>query len=262
LGQAIADMRGVEAADPRLVLEVALVRLSRREAGPPIQTVIERIERLERAQGERTGTAPVAPETPARRSRRPTVGALRRDAERAPDGTEPSDRGPGIPARSEATQDGASPPAAGDAMEEGAPLDLDDVILAWAAIVPELTPATRSAVQNAQPVRYDGDVLVFGVAPELLGAARERFKREADTVRDALAAKLGQRFKFTLVADPTFSLRDRPTEPPDEDEVDLGAAHDAEQAVAAPPPPEESASVNRLREELGATVVEELPREA
>ncbi|HEY6317917.1 MAG TPA: DNA polymerase III subunit gamma/tau, partial [Acidimicrobiia bacterium] len=51
LGQAIVDMRGVDAADPRLVLEVALVRLSRRDAGPPIQTVVERIERLERTLG-------------------------------------------------------------------------------------------------------------------------------------------------------------------------------------------------------------------
>ena len=92
LGQAIADMRGVEAADPRLVLEVALVRLSRREAGPPIQTVIERIERLERASAERAPAAGASPaaasdtkgdDAPSRRSRRPTVGALRRDADAA-----------------------------------------------------------------------------------------------------------------------------------------------------------------------------------
>src|SRR5262245_12902006 len=33
LGQAIVDMRGTDAADPRLVLEIALVRLARRDAG-------------------------------------------------------------------------------------------------------------------------------------------------------------------------------------------------------------------------------------
>ena len=49
LGQAIVDMRGVDAADPRLVLEVALVRLSRREAGPPIVLLEERVSRLEAA---------------------------------------------------------------------------------------------------------------------------------------------------------------------------------------------------------------------
>src|SRR5262249_10321236 len=49
LGQAIVDMRGVDAADPRLVLEVALVKLSRREAGPPVVMLEQRVARLEAA---------------------------------------------------------------------------------------------------------------------------------------------------------------------------------------------------------------------
>ncbi len=49
LGQAIIDMRGSEAADPRLVLEVALVRLARRDTGTPLQALSDRVERLERA---------------------------------------------------------------------------------------------------------------------------------------------------------------------------------------------------------------------
>ncbi|MBM3658195.1 MAG: DNA polymerase III subunit gamma/tau, partial [Actinobacteria bacterium] len=49
LGQAVVDMRGIDAADPRLVLEVALVRLARRDAGPPMVLLAERVERLERA---------------------------------------------------------------------------------------------------------------------------------------------------------------------------------------------------------------------
>jgi DNA polymerase-3 subunit gamma/tau len=277
LGQAIADMRGVEAADPRLVLEVALVRLSRREAGPPIQTVIERIERLERAQASRTDTTSARPDDAvSRRSRRPTVGALRRETdatnaestavaepERAPAG------GVSPPAASDAMETerapagGVSPPAASDARE----MDLDDVILAWAAIVPELTPATRSAVQNAQPVRCDGDLLVFGVAPELLGAARERFKREADTVREALAAKLGQRFKFNLIAEPSLSismasLAAGGDTPPAGARSAAGAREDSASPEPVALPTDESPSMSRLREELGATVVEELPREA
>ena len=79
LGQAIVDMRGVDAADPRLVLEVALVRLSRRDAGPPLQTVIERIERLERAAvgtpaatSAAPGSAPPAPASGPGR----TIGSL------------------------------------------------------------------------------------------------------------------------------------------------------------------------------------------
>jgi DNA polymerase-3 subunit gamma/tau len=255
IGQAIADMRGVESADPRLVLEVALVRLSRREAGPPIQTVIERIERLERAQADRpqvdrTPAEPTATEPTSRRSR-PTVGALRRESTTTR--AEPSPP-PAAPAAER-------PPAASAAIEA---VELDDVILAWGAIVPDLAPATRSAVQQAQPVSYDGDVLVFGVAPELLGAARERFKREADTVRDALAAKLGQRFKFQLVADPQFSTSMASFaaggDAPDADALSAADApidlDDYAPPDEPPPPPEEPSSVSRLRDELGATVVE------
>src|SRR5204862_8324177 len=90
LGQAVVDMRGTDAADPRLVLEIALVRLTRREVGPPIQTVMERIEKLEQTvAGQRAGGAATRPEPPtAPESRAPgvTVGALRkrRPAESAP----------------------------------------------------------------------------------------------------------------------------------------------------------------------------------
>ena len=92
VGQAVTDMRGVDAADPRLVLEVALVRLSRRDAGPPLQTVVERIERLERgaasgasgAAGRSTPPSspepPLVPDAPPARAGRPTLGALRREA--------------------------------------------------------------------------------------------------------------------------------------------------------------------------------------
>jgi DNA polymerase-3 subunit gamma/tau len=295
LGQAIADMRGVEAADPRLVLEVALVRLSRREAGPPIQTVIERIERLERAQGDGGATAPSSiarSDSPAsgpptarsevasgggggRRSR-PTVGALRRDAEAA---RAPGDDAAAPPATGPPP---ASAPVAADAnaapVGSGAPIELDDVILAWGEIVPGLAPATRSAVQHAQPVSVDGDVLVFGVPPEMLGAARERFKQKADNVRDALADKLGQRFKFSVRAEPGFSMSgstrpDAPSSPATpaappaagdtlgmDDEVVRDEDIDPEAEHV--PPPEEPPPVSRLRDELGATVVEELPREA
>ncbi len=79
LGQAIVDMRGTDAADPRLVLEIALVRLCRRDAGPPLQALAERVERLEQTIGRPAG--PVAEEPPARAKAAPTktIGAVRRE---------------------------------------------------------------------------------------------------------------------------------------------------------------------------------------
>ena len=48
LGQAIVDIRGQAVSDPRLVLEVALVRVARREARTREETLLDRVERLER----------------------------------------------------------------------------------------------------------------------------------------------------------------------------------------------------------------------
>src|SRR5205823_12049946 len=47
LGQALVDMR--EAPDPRVLLEVALVRLSHPDADTSVDALVQRIERLERA---------------------------------------------------------------------------------------------------------------------------------------------------------------------------------------------------------------------
>jgi DNA polymerase III subunit gamma/tau len=248
LGQAIVDMRGVDAADPRLVLEVALVRLSRRDAGPPLQTVVERIERLERTLAGGTSSPPAAPvaRAPGR-----TIGAVRARGDAPPPPTSP-----------EPAAVVADPPP--PAVDDPRPLELDDVIVAWGELLPGFSPATRAAVQSAHPVRVDGDIVTFGVAPVLLEAARPRFKKEADTIRAALAARLGRSVKFTLIASEDFSAvgdsRPAPAEPaPREEppaEVEPEPADLADASDAPPRGPEE-----RLTEALGATVVEEVPRD-
>ena len=73
LGQAIVDMRGTDAADPRLVLEIALVRLARRDAGPPIQALAERVDRIEKQLGGDTVPAAAAPRAPAPRGPAPSA---------------------------------------------------------------------------------------------------------------------------------------------------------------------------------------------
>jgi DNA polymerase-3 subunit gamma/tau len=248
LGQAIVDMRGVDAADPRLVLEVALVRLSRRDAGPPLQTVVERIERLERAlAGGASSPPPPAPRAPGR-----TIGAVRASGESPPPTVRPE---PPPPIVDPSPSIGAG----------GGPLELDDVIVAWSELLPGFSPATRAAVQAAHPAQVDDDVVTFGVDPALLEAARPRFKKEADTIRAALAARLGRSVKFNLVASEEFSAvgdasRRPPVEraqteaPPAEAEPEPEDLADA--SDAPPRRPEE-----RLTEALGATVVEEVPRD-
>jgi DNA polymerase-3 subunit gamma/tau len=251
LGQAIVDMRGVDAADPRLVLEVALVRLSRRDAGPPLQMVVERIERLERNVGTGDGAGGGAAPSPERRAPGRSLGAVRAEAEAAR-ATAP-DPPPAPPPE-------VTPPAPPPPSSPPRDLDLDDVILAWAELLPGFSPATRAAVQAAQPLRVEGDVVVFGVAPELLEAARPRFKREADTIRAALAERFGRNVKFNLVAAADFAANDpapaarAPAREAPPEELDADEVLDATDA-----PPE--APEARLTEAFGATVVDDIPRQ-
>jgi len=138
-------------------------------------------------------------------------------------------------------------------------LDLDDVILAWAELLPGFSPATRAAVQAAQPLRVEGDVVVFGVAPELVEAARPRFKREADTIRAALAERFGRNVKFNLVAAADFvadgpAVARAPGSEPPPDEI---GADEVLDATDAPPEAPEA----RLTEAFGATVVDDIPRQ-
>jgi DNA polymerase-3 subunit gamma/tau len=261
LGQAVVDMRGTDAADPRLVLEIALVRLTRREVGPPIQTVMERIEKLEQTvAGQRDagpGRRQEPPAPPEARAPGVTVGALRkRRPEPAPAADAPPEAAAELPAGAPAEAERAKKPK----KEEAAPtVDVDDVIVAWATLLPELPVATRSAVQEAQPLSVEGDVVTFGVSPRLIEAARPRFRREADTIRDALSQQVGTSLRFNLVAHEGFSgerAASAQTAPPVAEPEDDDVAIEPDESTA-PPGVESASPTNMLTESLGATVVEE-----
>ena len=157
------------------------------------------------------------------------------------------------------------------------PFDLDDVVLAWAAILPDLPMATRSAVQQAQPIRVDGDVVVFGVAPPHCSVRRRTAVQERRPTRSATRSRrqLGRTPKFKLVASDDVDLAGRRADaaavatttrraPPGDDEPARGRAVDdvsTEDLVDAEPAGPAVSSVGLLEAEFGATVVEERPRE-
>jgi hypothetical protein len=254
LGQAIVDMRGTDAADPRLVLEIALVRLARREAGTPIQALAERVDRLERgaatsASPSRSAASEEDAPTPAARSGR-SFAELRREREDT-----------AVPQPAAALPDVEVPSPVAESAP-AADVDIDDVIVAWAEILPELPPATRAAVREAQPLAIDGVVITFGVPREHYDVAVPRFKKEADNIRAALSNRLGRAMRFKPVphdgfaGDTTTSAQAVDEEPPaDEEVVDL-----AELVDEGPSAPAVD-SVTLITESLGATVVEEHPRD-
>jgi DNA polymerase-3 subunit gamma/tau len=252
IGQAVVDMRGTDAADPRLVLEVALVRLARRDGGPPVQTLAERVERLERAVAER----PPADAPPTRAPGR-ALGAVRRqraaaatespapDESPVPDEPPPSEP----PPPEHVTEEGAERTTASHAHEAPtAAVNIDDVVVAWAGALEALPVPVRRGVQEAQPLQIDGDVVVFGVPPHFLDRAQTRFRQEADAIRAALAEPLGANLRFKLVAHEGFlsgATGNAPAPPAEPQRAPGGAGVD---------------SVSSFQDRFGATVVEEHKR--
>jgi len=295
LGQAIVDIRGALVPDPRLVLEVAVVRCARRDAAGDLDALRDRVDRLERRVAElASGTpraadaAPASPPTarpaprgapdgpgPARAAGpRSALGAHMGQKRRPPEPV-PAPTPPAVPPAE------TSEPAAG-AAPDLPPLELDEVILAWAPALDALSPPLRAVVQDAQPIGVEGEVVVLGAPPKRLARMREKFRAEADTIKGALHAGLGRTPKLKLVAHEGFAGTDAgpapaprrraparprggapaasaepdaPPPPGDDDVVDLDELVDATDAPAA------LDSTTRLVEAFGAEVVEERPRD-
>ena len=253
LGQAIVDVRQLTVADPRLVLEVAVVRVARREARTSIETLLERVERLERQ--VEAGPAPsVAPAAPGDSS---SGAALR-------------PRGRAKPPSSEAAHDDAPAPAdAGEPRRDLAPADFDDVVEAWPQVLAALKPPVAAAIQEAQPIALENGAIVFGVTKTRHDATNKRFRAEAAAIKEAFAARLGFPPRFLLRVhdfDAPGALRpgastaaqpatEQPAAPePEPEVVDLDDLVDAPDA-----PPTDS--LGRLVADLGAQVLDERPRE-
>jgi DNA polymerase III gamma/tau subunit len=259
LGDAIIDIRGQAVADPRLVLEVAVVRIARREARTREETLLDRVERLEQrfAEGGSITTAPTT--APASAPARPA----------------PVPGGPVLAKRERAAKPAASteptatpePAPAADAPAEAEPqtFALDDVIEAWPETLLLLKAPVRTGIQDAQPIALENGIIVFGVPKSRYDAINERFRKEAAAIKDAFAQRLGAAPRFMLRAhdfDKVDAFKPTTTnaeaaapvaEPEDDEAVDLEELADAPEA----PPPD---SVSRLADALGAEVVDERRR--
>ncbi len=220
LGEAAVDMR--RAPDPRIVLEVALVRLARRQAGTRVEVLLDRVERLERTlQGENPGSvtpsvspspaaniedraepaeAPAAPTGAAGEARR-ALGAVRSKSP-SPPATEQAPAAGDTPAASERQTDessgpaaasppaapaAASPPAAPAAADEA--LDMDDVVVAWPQALEGMRAVLKAVAREAQPMSVDGTTVVLGL-PQALEHQRGRLERDLDKVSELLAGAL------------------------------------------------------------------------
>ena len=239
LGRAMVEMR--DTPDPTVVLEIALVRVTRPELDPSPAAMLERLERLERA-GPRAAS-PVA-DTAAPARTRPPLGELR-PAPRAREDAAPAPRVT-APARPAPTAPRTAPAAAPTAPNATSPsLDRDALTVAWGdVILPKLTGRVRALFQSGRFTSVDGATCTFAVDKEAL----DQYEYKRADVEAALAAHFGTPVRLRLEVDdaarptptrataPSHSVPDpttAPIESIDLTELDGGPVHATESVAAA-----------------------------
>jgi DNA polymerase-3 subunit gamma/tau len=244
LGRAQVSMR--EAPDPRVDLEVALVRLVHPEADDSIEALLARVERLEaapRAQAEPgpplSRDAPVeaaaaaaasgpAPAPPAHR----TLGAIRR---RTPP-----------PRVEEPVADPVPPPVADPDPEpapsgsgEPAPFPTrDQLVQAWGDhLIGRLRPKAKALFQAGRFVGVEGEEAVFGLPNEI---HRTRCEEVRGEVESALSDHFGRPVRLVLVVDTSETHHvgpERGTRSPPPGPGDSDAAGPSTAVGTTPAPP-------------------------
>ena len=204
VGEALVDMR--EAHDPRVSLEVALVRATRPEASSDVSALAERIGKLERA---------IAAGGPAAPARAPAAAAPPAAAPRPPASSSRSPRGgdgapqpvkSSLPSRPPARGASDPPATTQNAVEEpgavptgGDMPDRDLLTQAWGdLILASLPPSARSRLRTGRFTAVEGDTAVFALPNQPHVSAAEGQKSHAE---DALTAHFGTRVRLRLVVD-------------------------------------------------------------
>ena len=195
VGEALVDMR--EAHDPRVSLEVALVRATRPEASSDISALVERISKLERAVAAGVSaphpatadtTEAAARPTAPTRSATPTKSQLpsRPPTTAAPPAAETAEPAPAAPTTDSDATGGTMP-------------DRDLLTQAWGDLILGALPAPAKArLRTGRFTGVEGDTAVFALPNEPHVKAAENIKSHAE---DALSAHFGTRVRMKLVVD-------------------------------------------------------------
>ena len=233
LGDALVAMR--DAPDPRVLLEVALVRQCRPDADISPAALLERIERLERGQSGRGAPVTGQDEPPGAEPKTARPADRARAALGGVRAAPPSPAAEPEPAKSEPASPNAAPPnAASAAPAPGAFPTRDELTLAWGDVV-------LAALPQRAKVRFGGGHFV-GVDDASATFAlpnpvhRDRCEECRAEVEQALAAHFGRPvpLRLTVVEPGTPPIAGTTETQPDE-EIDLTDLRDAPAAEVASP---------------------------
>lgn len=166
MGQAINDMKG--APDPRVILEVSLVKLVHRELQMGVEALMARIERLEREIESRPAMAP-APVNPStgravlggrvKDPSTPTARAQTSEPASSTAAVAPASSAPPASTASSATSAEKSPSP--EPESPGGSSSVSDVVANWSTLViNEMKGMRRAVAQMAKPTHRDGTIVL------------------------------------------------------------------------------------------------------
>jgi DNA polymerase III subunit gamma/tau len=259
LGEALVEL--AKKPDPRIVLEVALVRLCRPDADRSFDAILERLDRLERGQGAAQAPSSVAASPPEAEA--PTRGgpadAARQELAKA-GGARPA-RAPvkkatapkGAPAPKTApaampsteVEVGQPPDSAAPAPAPGGLSSGPELQAAWPTVMDGLKGASKGMFRDAR-FEVDGDTIVCTVPK---GPPVDQLERRWPEVEKAVTAHFGQAVPLRLAIDAAAPTAAPADPPPDDEPVDVRDLEDA---------PAGATDVERLAEAFpGAELVDE-----
>lgn len=210
IGQALIDMR--DAPDPRITLEVALIRVASPEADDSRAAILERLDRLERQTRDASQSRADAPALPARPGPAPAQSSpapppppappMPRGAKTAlgahrnpppPPSPPPASTPAPPPAPQAQAQAGSSAP-----QQAGAPLPTrEELTIAWGdSILPKLRPGVKVYVAGGRFAAVDAQGAVYALPDKGLLARAEPLLPE---IRAAVAEHFGRQIPIRLV---------------------------------------------------------------
>jgi DNA polymerase-3 subunit gamma/tau len=228
IGQALLDMR--EAPDPRVSLEVALVRLTRPELDTSPGAIVERLDRLERAARSGSaggaGGAGGAPSAPPPAPPRPNLSGPAAGARKALGAVRDArDTAPAPPAAPEAKASAPTEPPRAAAAPGSLPTR-DELTVAWGdSVLKGLRVRVKGLFSGGRFVSVDDDTAVFAFESDQL---RKMAEASRGDVESALSAHFGRPVPLRLTVTPAG------TPAADEQVHDLGELVDAPTDARAP----------------------------
>ncbi len=225
LGETLVEFR--HAPDPRLLLDIALVRLTNVDADTTPGALLARLERLERAVAASPDMSAAAPAVSASSAPRATLGARSRPSAAVPPVEAPAAK---------------TPPAAAAPAVATEPPTRDQLTLAWADQVwPKLKGTTKALFSSGRFVASEDGEPTFALPSNHPMARCEQMKPEVEA---ALSVHFARPVTMTLSVDhgetetPTSGSSPRPPAaraPEPEEAIDPDELVDAP-LNAAPPP--------------------------